>query len=166
MEGGRKSTRELPRSSSLTVLGYKTVIIWHSLSKLSSLPILNTSPRKYNNSGLRKNPKTKKTQVVHDPFESGGLNDDDVVSVRPNFPPKPLVRTYAFYGKPEKSSIKRDLSRQNAVRSPSIQSQHYLHTNCVFGNSWFPPSLSQTLSQMKAIRPQQPLQSVKRPSRQ
>ncbi|KJA18015.1 hypothetical protein HYPSUDRAFT_145626, partial [Hypholoma sublateritium FD-334 SS-4] len=91
---------------------------------LNDLPILNTSPRKYDNSGLRKAPKTK-TQEIHDPFESGGLDDDDIVSVRPNFPPNLKApgrptRTYAFYGKPETSGIKRDHSQKNAVGFSSI----------------------------------------------
>ncbi|KAF8233373.1 hypothetical protein L208DRAFT_894886 [Tricholoma matsutake] len=59
--------------------------------------------KKYQNAGLRNdlkpNSKNSKVSEIIDPFESGGLADEDVVSVRPSFPshanraPVPRART-------------------------------------------------------------------------
>jgi len=71
-------------------------------------------PKKYQNAGLRKDLKSKKVLEVSDPFENGGLEDDDIISVRPSFPPprtrapRPALQKY-----PE--NLKRDESRRNDV---------------------------------------------------
>ena len=50
-----------------------------------------SAPKKYQNTGLRKDLKSKRAPEVQDmdvvdPFQSGGLNDEDIISVRPQFP--------------------------------------------------------------------------------
>ena len=45
---------------------------------------LDTAPKKYQNAGLRKNTTSKKVPEPVDPFQSGGLNDEDADAVRPS----------------------------------------------------------------------------------
>ena len=45
-----------------------------------------TAPQRYQNTGLQKDFKLKNTPEDVDPFQSGGLHDEDVISVWPSFP--------------------------------------------------------------------------------
>jgi hypothetical protein len=88
-------------------------------SKLSRLPTLETTPKKYNNAVPRQDLKNKRTEETFDPFQNGRLDDNHASSVHPNFPcARGLSRTYAFYGTPpelEAKDLKRDHSRKNNV---------------------------------------------------
>ncbi|KIJ89647.1 hypothetical protein K443DRAFT_126719, partial [Laccaria amethystina LaAM-08-1] len=81
-------------------------------SELILLP-LDAVPKKYQNTGLRKDFKSKKLEVV-DPLASGGLNDEDAFSERPKFPPicarQPLPQTQKY---PE--NLQRDPSQRNEL---------------------------------------------------
>ncbi|KDR70756.1 hypothetical protein GALMADRAFT_144627 [Galerina marginata CBS 339.88] len=54
--------------------------------KKNTLPPSDFEPKKYQNAGLRKISKPKKAEETFDPYQSGGLNDDDASSTRPVFP--------------------------------------------------------------------------------
>lgn len=63
----------------------------------SRFTALDTAPKKYQSAGLRKNTLSKKAQEPVDPFQSGGLHDEDADAVRPPFrrdpapaPPMPM----------------------------------------------------------------------------
>jgi hypothetical protein len=71
----------------------------------------NTAPKKYQNSGLRKNQQANRAPETPDPFLNGGLDDEDAISVPPLLPGqthKPPMVTY-----PE--VLQRDHSRKNNV---------------------------------------------------
>jgi hypothetical protein len=74
---------------------------------------LHSEPKRYQNSGLRKDLK-KKVEETLDPFQSGGLDDEDASSTRPAFPrtqrPHPDV-----HSEPDAKDLKRDKSRKNNV---------------------------------------------------
>ena len=90
-------------------------------SKLSRLPTLETTPRKYINAVVQRDLKPKKTEENFDPFQSGGLDNDNASSVCPNFLPRHaqgLSRTYAFHGtlpEPEVKDLKWDHLQKNNV---------------------------------------------------
>jgi len=76
---------------------------------------LDAAPKKYQNAGFRKDFKVKTTEKAIDPFQNGGLDDEDASSVCPAFPrtrgPLPQARNY----EPEAKDLKRDHSRRNNV---------------------------------------------------
>ena len=88
-------------------------------SILSKFPPLDTAPKKYQNAGLRKDNTVKSKSVdseAIDLYESGGLNDEDIYSERPSFPPSHTqepVRPSQKY--PE--NLQRNRSRRNEVDS-------------------------------------------------
>lgn len=71
-------------------------------------------PKKYQNAGFRKDFKAKTTL---DPFQNGGLDDEDASSVRPAFShtrgPQALPQARNY--QPEAKDFKRDHSRRNNV---------------------------------------------------
>lgn len=79
---------------------------------------MDAEPKKYERSGLRKDLKVKKVEETFDPFQSGGLNDEDASSTRPSFPrtsriQEPQFELRAPVGKD--IDLKRDYSRKNNV---------------------------------------------------
>lgn len=56
--------------------------------------------------------KSKKLPEDTDPFENGGLDDEDIISARPSFP---LPRTQAPSNQKYPENLKRDESRRNNV---------------------------------------------------
>ena len=54
-----------------------------------NLRLVDSAPKRYQNAGLRKDFKSKLKKLPEDidPFQSGGLDDEDAISVRPTFPP-------------------------------------------------------------------------------
>jgi hypothetical protein len=54
-----------------------------------SLRLVDLVPKRYQNAGLQKDFKLelKKLPKDIDPFQSGGLDDKDAISMRPAFPP-------------------------------------------------------------------------------
>ena len=109
-------------------------------SILSVLPTLDSEPKRYQNSGLRKDlKKNSKVEETFDPFQSGGLDDEDASSTRPAFPrtqrSRPHVRS-----EPEAKDLKRDQSRKNNVSYRFIFSLYlssYRHPQPVCSN-WVP----------------------------
>ena len=49
---------------------------------------VDSAPKRYQSAGLRKDFKSKSKRLPEDidPFQSGGLDDEDAISVRPTFP--------------------------------------------------------------------------------
>jgi hypothetical protein len=45
-----------------------------------------SAPKKYQNAGLQKDLNPKRAPEDIDPFQSGGLDDEDIISVWPSFP--------------------------------------------------------------------------------
>jgi hypothetical protein len=75
---------------------------------------LDTAPKKYPNAGLRKVTKPTIAADAVDPFENGGLNDEDIISARPTFSRNQDVvgvHIPATGGE----TLKRDTSRKNEV---------------------------------------------------
>ena len=98
-------------------------------SILSRFPTLDAAPQKYQNAGLRKDfkdVKAKKAEEAFDPFQSGGIDDEDAVSARPAFPqtqaPAPRARFQPEAGK----DLKRDHTRKNDVGSSPFLMYMYL----------------------------------------
>jgi hypothetical protein len=59
----------------------------HILSILSQFPMqIHLSGWCTQNAGLQKDLKSKKAPEIVNPFQSGGLNDEDAISCRPSFP--------------------------------------------------------------------------------
>ena len=101
-------------------------------SILSVLPTLDSEPKRYQNSGLRKDlKKNSKVEETFDPFQSGGLDDEDASSTRPAFPrtqrSRPHVRS-----EPEAKDLKRDQSRKNNVSYRFIFSLYLTFSHCIF----------------------------------
>ena len=101
-------------------------------SILSVLPTLDSEPKRYQNSGLRKDlKKNSKVEETFDPFQSGGLDDEDASSTRPAFPrtqrSRPHVRS-----EPEAKDLKRDQSRKNNVSYRFIFSLYLSFSHCIF----------------------------------
>jgi len=53
-----------------------------------NLRLVDSAPKRYQNAGLQKDFKLKSKKLPEDidPFQSGGLDDEDAISVRPAFP--------------------------------------------------------------------------------
>ena len=80
---------------------------------------MDVAPKKYQNAGLRKDStkaRTQRPEEALNPFENGGLDDEDVFSVRPAFPrsrgPAPQIHSHA---QPASQDLKRDYSQKNDV---------------------------------------------------
>ena len=117
-------------------------------SILSVLPTLDSEPKRYQNSGLRKDlKKNSKVEETFDPFQSGGLDDEDASSTRPAFPrtqrSRPHVRS-----EPEAKDLKRDQSRKNNVSYRFIFSLYLTFSHCIF-------HLTATLNQFVQIECQE-----------
>jgi hypothetical protein len=89
-----------------------------------SLRLVDSAPKRYQNAGLRKDFKSKSKKLPKDidPFQSGGLDDEDAISVRPAFPPpSPPSRTRTSRSLPPAApltypeNLQCDLSRKNNV---------------------------------------------------
>ena len=95
-------------------------------------PTLDSEPKRYQNSGLRKDlKKNSKVEETFDPFQSGGLDNEDASSTRPAFPrtqrPRPHVRS-----EPEAKDLKRDQSRKNNVGYRFIFSSYLSFSHHIF----------------------------------
>jgi hypothetical protein len=77
-------------------------------------------PKKYPNAGLRKDAGSKKVQESIDPFQNGGLNDEDADAVRPSFPQTSTPQSHApitpRFIHVQPGDFKRNPSRMNNVR--------------------------------------------------
>jgi len=73
---------------------------------------LDGMPKKYQDAGLRKDPRPKNASEVIDPFQSGGLNDEDTISSRPPFPRRAPVPSAAVQ---YPQGLQRDHSHKNKV---------------------------------------------------
>ena len=86
-------------------------------------PAFGSVPKTYNNSGLRKDLKSKRAPSSEDmntidPFQCGGLNDDDIISVRPPFPRTNNAAVSSACGtRAFRADLQRDYSRKNKVRT-------------------------------------------------
>ncbi|KAF9472995.1 hypothetical protein BDN70DRAFT_967282 [Pholiota conissans] len=80
-------------------------------------PSLETAPKKYQNAGLRKDyniVQKSRNADVFDPFESGGLHDEDITSDRPPLPSSnPRAERVDVQQFPE--NVQRDRTRRNEV---------------------------------------------------
>ena len=117
-------------------------------SILSVLPTLDSELKHYQNSGLRKDLKNNsKVEETFDPFQSGGLDDEDASSTRPAFPrtqrPRPHVRS-----EPEATDLKRDQSWKNNVSYRFIFSSYLSFSHRIF-------HLTTTLDQLVQIECQE-----------
>ena len=83
--------------------------------------------RKYDNTGLCKNFKVKKTKEAFDPFQSSGLDDEDALSTHPEFPhtqrPAPTSRT-CYKPEEKKLELKCDYSQRNNVGTHRYSHDH------------------------------------------
>jgi len=69
-------------------------LLTHLILIMRRFSSLDIAPKKYQNAGLRKNAIFKKPSEPVDPFQSGGLNDEDAYAVRPT-PRKDLERHHS-----------------------------------------------------------------------
>ena len=102
-----------------------------------SFTSLDTAPKTYQNSGLRKNIPSKKLSELIDPLQSGGLNDEDAKAARPSEserrhgnPPIPQAPEYP-------KDLQRDHTRKNKVRlylnhtADVHLSKHFVSLSCL-----------------------------------
>jgi hypothetical protein len=103
-------------------------------SILSVFPTLDSEPKRYQNSGLRKDlKKNSKAEETFDPFQSGGLNDEDASSTRPTFPQARTQRSHPHVrSEPEAKDLKRDQSRKNNVGYRFIFSLYFSFSHHIF----------------------------------
>ncbi len=73
------------------------------------------APKKYQNAGLQKDFKSRRAPEDIDPFQSGGLNDKDIISVRPSFPRTHNAAVPSAPAFP--ADLQRDRSRKNKVQT-------------------------------------------------
>ncbi|KAG5640305.1 hypothetical protein DXG03_009295 [Asterophora parasitica] len=89
---------------------------------------LDIAPRKYANASLRKNLTAKKAPETINPFYSGGLDDDDIVSSRPpSFPPSHPPSSSHSTPLVFPSGLQRDNSCKNnksQARTKLVQPKH------------------------------------------
>ena len=75
-----------------------------------------TVPKKYLNAGLRNDPKPRKSPEAIDPFQSGGLGDNDALLVQPPYPPSgPSSGAVATAPTVFPVVLQRDYSHKNTV---------------------------------------------------
>ena len=102
-----------------------------------SFTSLDTAPKTYQNSGLRKNIPSKKLSELIDPLQSGGLNDEDAKAARPSEserrhdnPPVPQAPEYP-------KDLQHDHTRKNKVRlylnhtADVHLSKHFVSFSCL-----------------------------------
>ena len=76
---------------------------------------LDMAPKKYANAGLRNVKSAKAAEIVQvDAFESGGLNDEDASSTRPDF---------LYQAREESSNVRSWSIPQNLKRDPSRRNE-------------------------------------------
>jgi len=75
------------------------------------------APKKYANAGLRdvKSAKAANAAETVDPFENGGLNDEDASSTRPDFLHQAREESFNVRSWSIPQNLKRDPSRRNEV---------------------------------------------------
>ena len=81
----------------------------------SKFPTLGTAPKKYQNAGFWKDFKVQRTEKAFNPFQNGGLDDEDVSSICPAFPRTQGPPPQAWNYEPEAKDLKCDHSQRNNV---------------------------------------------------
>jgi len=72
-----------------------------------------SAPKKYQNAGLRKDLQLKRAPEDIDPFQVGGLDDEDIISVWPSFSPTNNVAVHSDVAFP--ADLQHDHLHKNKV---------------------------------------------------